>query len=134
MGFIHGKDLVVTVDADDLSAYTKEADLKLDADEHDLTHFGVDDRDWGSGLRAGMFSIKGTYNDAVAGPRATLQPLVGGDAVAVIHQPEGAGSTKAQNAFNAIVKSYNETAAVDGYIEWSADLRVSGTVDDTAQT
>ena len=62
-----------------------------------------------------------------------IRPLLGTN-VAWIRQPEGTGSALPQDSATVHVKSYVETAPVADMIAWSAELTVSGVIDDTAQS
>ena len=96
--------------------------------------YGLDGKRYASGLTDGTFSMEGFYDDAAAStPRLVLAPLLGGAAVTVLRQPEGAGSGLAQDSFSAIVTSYEESSPVDDMVAWSAELQISGDVDQTDQ-
>lgn len=133
MAFVHGKTTVVKVATKDISAYCKTSSLELSADVHDTTGYGATAHTKMGGLLDGSFTVSGTYdNTAVTGPRAVLLPLIGATS-AVIRQPEGTGTGKPQDAFNAVLKKYTETNPVDDMVTWSAEFEVSGANVTTAQ-
>lgn len=134
MSFIHGKDTVVKLDDNDLSAYTNTSTIEETADSHDVTCYGEDNHVYFGGLKDGTASLSGIYdNTASTGPRAVIQPLIG-TVVTLIRQPEGAGSGKPQDSVSVLVTKYNETNPVADMVTWSCDLQLSGAVDSTAQS
>jgi hypothetical protein len=133
MAFKHGKDTVVKVATKDLSAYTDSSELNQSADAHDTTTYGNAGHRKAGGLLDGSFKMSGTYDStAVTGPRAALQPLLG-TVVAVIRQPEGTGTGKPQDSFNALLTGYVETSPVADMIKWSAEFETDGVVNSAAQ-
>lgn len=135
MALIHGKNTVVTVDSTDLSALTNSSEFTKTTDTHETTHYGDDAKEYSPGLNDSSFSMEGTYDDtASTGPRAKFNTIYAGNvAVAIIRQPEGAGTGLAQDSFSAIMTSYAETDPVGDMITWSAEFQVSGDVTITAQ-
>lgn len=134
MAFIHGKDTVVTVDGNDLSAFTKSSEYSTSVDSHDVTVYGATGHAYQGGLTDGTWSLEGIYDDGATSPRDVLQPLkVAGATVPCIRQPEGAGSGLAQDSFSGLVIDYNESNPVDDMITWTAEIQISGAVTSTAQ-
>jgi hypothetical protein len=135
MSFVHGKNTFVSVDGDDLSAFTKTSEFTRSADSHDNTTYGEDGHVYDPGLTDGTFTMGGSYdNTAGTGPRAVLNPLVGADKVTVIRQPEGTGSGLPQDEFDGLLTKYTETNPVADYVQWAAEFQISGTVDSAAQS
>ena len=66
MAFKHGKYTFVSLDGDDLSAYTNTSELEVSADEHDVTCYGKDDHVFAGGLLAGSVSMGRVYDDTAA--------------------------------------------------------------------
>lgn len=133
MAFVHGKDTVIKLDADDLSAFCNTSTLTRSADSHDVTTYGQDAHVYNGGLSDGTCSIGGIYdNTAVTGPRAVIEPLVGTN-VTLIRQPEGTGSGLPQDSVTVLVLNYVETAPVADMVTWTAELQLSGPIDTTAQ-
>lgn len=134
MAFIHGKDTVVKVATADMSTYTDSSELNRSADSHDVTTYGNDSHRKAGGLLDGTFKMSGTYDStASVGPRAKLEPLLG-TLCAIIRQPEGTGSSKPQDSFDAVMTGYVETNAVADMIKWSCEFEIDGDVDSTAQS
>lgn len=134
MAFVHGKNVVVKIAGDDLSAFTKNVEFSREADTHDTTTFGKGSKTYASGLKDATVKLEGVYDNTVStGPGAILRPLLGGAAEEFTYQPEGTGAGKAQSVVDAIVNSYEESAPVDDMITWTAELQCSDDVDDTAQ-
>ena len=137
MAYIHGKNTVVKVATKDLSAYTDSSELNRSADDHDVTGYAAATTGgahvYEGGLTDGKFTMSGTYDStAVTGPRAALNPLLA-TTVAVIRQPEGAGTGKPQDSFNALLLGYVETNPVADMVKWSAEFKISGAVTSTPQ-
>lgn len=133
MAFVHGKNTVVKVATKDLSTYTDSSELERSGDEHDVTTYGNNSHRKAGGLLDGSFKMSGTYdNTLVSGPRAALKPLLS-TVVAVIRQPEGAGTGKAQDSFNALLTKFVETSPVADMVKWSAEFSIDGDVDSTPQ-
>lgn len=134
MAFVHGKGVVVTIDGDDISAFTKNVEFSREADTHDTTTFGKNSKTYAAGLKDGTATMEGVYdNTADTGPGAVLKPLLGGAAVELIYQPEGLGAGKAQSIVDVIVNSYEESAPVDDMITWTAEVQCTDDIDDTPQ-
>jgi len=133
MSFTHGKSTKISVDGDDLSAYSNTSEFERGADEHDVTTYGKDDHVWQGGLKTGKFTMGGVYDStAVVTPKVILPPLLG-TVVEVIRQTEGIGTGKPTQTFDAHVAKYVETAPVADMISWTAELTVSDAVVTTAQ-
>jgi hypothetical protein len=133
MAFVHGKNTVVKVATKDLSTYTDSSELERSGDSHDVTTYGNVAHRKAGGLLDGSFKMSGTYdNTAVTGPRAVLEPLLS-TVVAVIRQPDGTGTGKAQDTFNALLTKFVETSPVADMVKWSAEFEIDGDVDSTPQ-
>lgn len=130
MSFVHAKSAFVSLNAVNLSTFVNSTDLKQEADEHDTTTYGKNSHTYAGGLKDGTVTLKGIYDNVTAGPKATIQPLLG-TVVAFIYRGEGTGTGKRQDAGNVLVKSYEESAPVADMIMWSAELQLS---DDLATT
>lgn len=135
MALVHSKNTVVTVDADDLSAYTNTSQFNPTTDEHDVTTYGQDGHVFAGGLTNGQFTMGGFYDStASTGPRAVLQPIqAAGTAVTVVRRPQGTGAGLPQDSFSGLLTSYTESAPVADYQAWQATFRVSGDVNSAAQ-
>jgi len=129
----HGKSTVVKVNAVDLTQYTSNSQISRKGDAHDVTGGGVDDYVHAGGLKGGTFTMDGTYDTtAVTGPRAALQGLLA-TSVPIIRQPEGTGTGKPQDSFNAVMTGYSESNPVSDMVKWSAEFTISGAVTTTPQ-
>lgn len=136
MAFVHGRHTFVSLDAVNLSTFTKQTSFEDSTSTHDLTTYGPTRtrKSYGAGLGDGKVTISGVYDDGAAGPRATIKSLkAAGDPVEFIFQPEGAGAGKPQSVVDVIVASYNESSSVDDYIQWTAELQMTGDLDETDQ-
>lgn len=132
MTTVHGKNTVVTVDGNDLSAYTNSSEFKEMSDKHEKTCYGANAKGYAGGLTDATFTMGGIYDSTAAGPRAIIQPLIG-TTVTVVRRPEGTGSTLPQDSASMLVENYVETNPAGGLITWSADFQVDGDVDSTDQ-
>ena len=130
----HGKDTFVSLDGDDLSTYSNNVEFERMADSHDTTTFGNDSHRKSGGLLDGKATIQGFYDTtASTGPRAVIEPLLG-TVVALVHQPEGTGSSLPQDTVDVLVVSYTETSPVADYVTWQCEVEFDGDVDSTAQS
>ncbi len=134
MAFVHGRNTVVMIDGDDLSAYTNNSTVEVTADAHDVTTYGKDSHVFAGGLKNGTATVSGVYDStAMTGPRAVLLPLVG-TVVPLVHRPQGTGSSLPQDTVDVLVTKYNQTHPVADMVTWSVDLQFSDDVDSTAQS
>jgi hypothetical protein len=127
MAKIHGKGLVVLLNAVDLSTHSNNVEFTRTGDSHDVTVFGNNSHVKQGGLLDGTCTISGIYDDAATGPRAVIEPLIGTVTV-LVHRPEGTGAGKPMDTVNVLVTSYAETTAVADMILWSAEVELSGDV------
>ncbi|MBL8926319.1 MAG: hypothetical protein JNM77_08770 [Pseudonocardia sp.] len=133
MANVHGKNVKVSLDGDDLSIYAKKVDFEQEADSHDVTTFGKNSKVYAGGLKDGTATIEGVYdNTASTGPAAAIRPLLG-TVVELIYQPEGIGSGKPTHTVDVLVTGYKESAPVDDMVSWTADLQLSDDVATTSQ-
>lgn len=134
MAKLHSKASVVTVGGDNIRLYTTEVTFNTSAEAHDTTGLGVDWKEFSPGLKEGTVSLKGFYDtDAVTGPGAVLDPLLGTVAEFVL-QLEGVGTGKPQKSCDVVVGAVNYTSAVAGYVEWVCELTITGAVDTAPQS
>jgi hypothetical protein len=133
MAFVHGKDTFISLDANDLSAFTNTSELSRTADSHDVTTYGKDSHVFAGGLLNGDASMGGIYDNTTSGPRDVIEPLIG-TVVALIRRPEGTGSGLPEDTVNVLVTMYTETNPVAGMVTWRSDLQLSDDVASTNQT
>ncbi|MBW0117026.1 hypothetical protein [Pseudonocardia abyssalis] len=131
MAFVHGKNTFVSLDGDDLSAFTNNVAFNRSADSHDVTTFGKNSKNFQSGLKDGTATIQGVYDSTATGPGAIIRPLIGGLAVEFIYKPEGSGAGKPVSTVDAIVTGYEETAPVADMVTWSCSLQFSDDIVDS---
>ncbi|KAB1925148.1 hypothetical protein F8280_12115 [Micromonospora noduli] len=133
MAFIHGKSTVITLDGDDLSAYTNTSELTLTADSHDVTTYGKNSHVFSGGLKGGTATMGGIYDStASTGPRAVIKPLIG-TVVELIRKPEGTGSGKPTDTVDVLLTQYVETNPVADMVTWSCEMTLSDDVASTTQ-
>ncbi len=134
MTFVHGKNTVVMLDSDSLSAYSNNTGLEVNADSHDTTTYGKEAHVFAGGLKGGTTTVSGIYdNTAMVGPAAVIKPLIG-TVVELIFRPDGTGSGKAQTIVDVLVIKYTETAPVADMVTWAVDLQHSDAPSYTAQS
>lgn len=133
MTFVHGKDTYVSLDGDDLSAFTNTTTYNRSADSHDVTTYGKGSHVFAGGLKNGTATIGGIYdNTAVTGPRAVIRPLLG-TVVDFVFRPEGTGAGKPQDTVDVLVTAFNESSPVADMVQWTAELQLSDDVASTSQ-
>ncbi|HEY9415378.1 MAG TPA: hypothetical protein VIQ30_11510 [Pseudonocardia sp.] len=133
MSAVHGKDTEIEVATKDISPYCKTSSYEGSAAVHKITGYGKTAEVKKGGLLDGKFTCGGTYdNTALTGPRNALKPLLGQN-VAVVRKPEGTGTGKPQDAFDAVLAKYVETNPVDDMVTWSAEFEISDVVTTTTQ-
>lgn len=131
---VKSKVTVCLVDGNDISEYSVDSSRGRSSGTEDNTTYGKNAIVKDPTLLSGAFTISGKYDsDAVAGPRAVLDPLVG-TKVEIIYRPEGTGSGKPQDRFDAVITDYTETAPVAGYRTWALVTEPSDEWDTTAQS
>lgn len=134
--FVHGKNTYTSVNAVDLSTFTKQTAFERSKTTHDTTTYGPNrkNKSYTAGLGDGKITQSGSYSLDVAGPGATLDPLVdSGDEVALILRLAGTGAGKPQKTVNVIVTSFNTSHPVDDVVQWTAEYQPSGDVTTTTQ-
>lgn len=133
MSAVHGRFTVITVATKDISAFCKTSSYEGSADVHVTTGYGKTANTKNGGLLDGKFTCGGTYdNTAVTGPRVVLKPLLGTN-VTVVRKPEGTGTGKPQDTFDAVLAKYVETNPVDDNVSWSAEFEISDVITTVAQ-
>lgn len=135
MANVHGKVTVVTLNGVDYSTYSNSTDFKDATDTHETTTYGRSRKTYAGGLGDGTVSVGGFYDTtAVSGPRALFKPLkAAGNAVPFVYRPEGTGSGKAQSSVSVIISSFEESSPVGDMVTWTAELQMTGVLDETPQ-
>jgi hypothetical protein len=132
MAFVHGRLTYISLDGDDLSAFTNASELNRTADSHEVTCYGASSKAYVGGLLDGTSSISGVYDNSATGPRAIIEPLIG-TVVELVRRPDGTGSGKAQDTVDVLVTGYTESSPVGDMVTWSADLQCTGDIVSAAQ-
>lgn len=132
MAFTHGKNTFISLNAVDLSAFTDSSEFGREADSHDVTTYGKNSHVYQGGLLDGTVKMGGTYDDTAAGPRDTIEPLIG-TVVTLIRRPEGTGSGKPQDSVSVLVTNYTETSPVADMVKWSCEMQCSDEVTSSNQ-
>jgi hypothetical protein len=129
---LHSKDTVVKLDSDDLSAYTNSTTFNRSADSHEVTTYGTDSKVYNGGLKDGTVTIEGFYDTSATGPEAIIEPLLG-TTVTFVFQVAGTGAGKPQKSCSVVVTSFNVSSPVADMVTWTAELQISGDVNEAAQ-
>lgn len=124
---------VILVDGNDISQYCTDSNCEESSGTEDNTTYGKTKIVKDPTLGDGAFGCSGKYDSAVGGPRSVLKPLVG-TKVPIKYRPEGTGAGLPQDAFDAVITKYTETAPVAGYRLWVLEAEPSDTWDSTAQS
>jgi hypothetical protein len=133
MAFVHGKDTVIKLGANDLSEYTTTSELNRSADTHDVTTYGKGSHVYQGGLKDGKATMSGVYdNTAVSGPRAVIEPLLG-TTTQLTRQTEGTGAGKPQDLVDVVINGYVETNPVADMVTWSCEMVLSDDVNTAVQ-
>jgi hypothetical protein len=128
----HGKETYVSLDGDNLSTFTDNTTFEREADEHDSTAYGMDDKEVVGGLRGGKVTIGGKYVTGATGPAAVIEPLLG-TKVPFIYRAEGTGTGLPEKSCTVHVKSYNQSSPVADIVRWTAELTIAGAVTTATQ-
>lgn len=129
----HGKLTVLKIGANDISLSTKTSNFSGSADVHDTSGYGLTNRTKAGGMVDGAFTASGTYDIGATTGTPTLLEGKEGTSFSITRQVAGAGSTKPQEVFTAILEKFDVSAPFDDMVTWSAQWSVSGTVNRTAQ-
>jgi hypothetical protein len=127
MAFTHGRKTVVKINNVDLSVFQDSTEMSDGVDTHDVTTYGAARKAYAAGLGDGTFSIGGTHDNGLAGPRAVIKPLMAaGNAVEYIYRQEGTGSGLPESRVFVIIKSYKDSSPVADMCKWTAELQMTG--------
>lgn len=132
MSFVHGKSTFISLNAVDLSAFVTTSELGRTSDKHDVTTYGKNSHVYAGGLLDGAASMSGVYDNTAAGPRDTIEPLIG-TVVTLIRRVEGTGSGRPQDSVQVLVEEYVETNPVADMVTWSCKMQCSDEVTSTNQ-
>ena len=132
-GRVHSKLTVWKIGANAISQYCNSSKISKKVDSHDTTVYGLNGHRKDGGLTDGSVSLGGFYDStATTGPRDAFTAVLG-TVVEITHQPEGTGTGKPQDVFDALVVSFDEDKPIADYVTWTAELEISGDIDDTVQ-
>ena len=133
MAFVHGRNTVILLDANDLSAFCNESEFGQEADSHDVTTYGKNSKVYQGGLKDASFSMGGTYDNGASGPKAIIEPLIG-TVVPLVRRPEGTGVGLPEETVDVLVTGYTETNPVADMITWSAECQCSDDITSADQS
>lgn len=138
MTFVHARNTYLSLDGNDLSAFTNTSSWEDSADKHDVTCYGANRKAYSPGLGDGKLSFGGVYDNTAAGPKAVIEAIKDAqagpdDLVTLIRRPEGTGSGRPQESVQVMVEKYTESSPVADMVTWSCDLQPSGDIARTTQ-
>lgn len=134
MTFVHAKDTFISLDANDLSAFTDTSSWEDTSEKHQVTCYGAERHAYAYGLGDGKQSMGGTYDNTAAGPKAVIEGIKDAkELVTLIRRPEGTGSGKPQESVQVLIEKYNESSPVADMVKWTCDLQFSGDITRTTQ-
>lgn len=125
MAFIHGKNGVFQLNAVDLSAFTTNVSISFNADAHDVTTYGNNSHRKFGGLFDGTITVDMIWDNGVAGPFATVEPLIG-TVTSFTWQPEGVGTGLPSVTGNVLVQDMSPDQPVADMITKSVALERDG--------
>jgi len=129
----HGKDTVLKIGTQDISAWCNTSSMEKNPDIHDITGYGKSWKVKRGGLIDGTFTIGGWYDlTDGSGPGEVLDDHVG-ELAQCTRQINGTGPGKPEQTFDVIIGKYVETSPVDDIVTWTCDLAVSDEVVKAAQ-
>lgn len=134
MAFVHGRNTVITIGGNDISAFTNSTDFGDETEVLDTTTYGRTRKVYSAGLGDGKVTISGFHDNGVTGPRDVLKPLkITGAPVKLIFRPEGTGSGLPESEVDVLISAYNDSNAVAGMVQWTCDMQMTGPLDETNQ-
>jgi len=132
MASSHGKNTYISLNAVNLSTFVTTSELNRSADSHDVTTYGKSSHVYAGGLLDGKATMSGIYDNTAAGPRDTIEPLIG-TTVTLIRRVEGTGSGLPQDSVSVLVTGYVETNPVADMVTWSCEMQCSDEITSTNQ-
>ena len=127
MAFTHGRHTVIILDGNNMSTFSDNTEETDGIDTHDVTTYGAARKAYSAGLGDGTFTISGTHDNTVSGPRSVIKPIMHtGNPVPFVYRTEGTGSGLPEEQVDVVVKSYKQTAPVADMVKWTAELQMTG--------
>lgn len=114
----------------DIGPYITSVDFPQEVAVLETTVLGDNDRTYIVGLKGSTISLAGHW-DGGADPAVdvTLSGILGQAAtVSIEYGPQGAVSGDIKYTAEAILTRYTITANVDGVVDWTADIQITGAV------
>lgn len=124
MAFVHGKNVYVSVAANNVTPYTNKADFPRSADTAETSTFGTSDKTYIPGLKGATFSIEGLWDVTLDG---WMDGILGTE-VQIIYCPQGNSAGNVRYTFQAILTSYNPPGSISEAVKYSASFIITGAV------
>lgn len=130
MGFIHGKNTGVLVDAADLTAYFNEASASQDVETAETTTFGNSAKTYIIGLKDGTMSVSGMFDGAEDAVDDVISGSLGSDTPGFTTiAPEGLTIGKSSYSCQARKTSYEVSSPVGDVVSTSMSIQADGGID-----
>lgn len=129
----HSSNTEISVAGTSLTTFTNTSTFTRGFRTGDVTCYGDDDEVHDVALKYGSYTMGGVYHTKATAnsPKSVMEAVAA--LVSIIRKPEGTGSGKPTETFNAALEQYVESAPVADFITWSAEFKVSGAVTLTTQ-
>lgn len=130
MAQAHGKDSVLTINTQNISAHVKTVDFSRATDANDTTTKGAEGKTFRPGLTDGEIKIAGLWDDAaVTGSRTVLRALLGTETTTTFEWgPEGNTTGQEKDSGSCVLTQYDESSPIDDMVAFTATLKISGDV------
>ena len=134
MAFEAGKGAVLKLDDSagtltDISAYLTNVDFPQEVVVVETTAFGKTSREFVVGLKNATISLSGHWDGAASAIDALLNGILGTATTKTFeYGPHGSATGDIRYTGESILTRYGVVAAVEGGVDFTADLQVSGAV------
>jgi hypothetical protein len=121
-----GRNSHLTIDGTDVSSYCNDISVPEEISADEITTFGTDAKKYLSGLADGSVSLSGPYDVAMDTVWAGIRQAT--DDPTFAYGPLGSTAAMPRRTGIILGTSYEVSASVDGPVEFSMELQVSGGV------
>jgi hypothetical protein len=130
MGFIHGKNTGVFVDAADLTSFFNEVSASQDVETAETTVFGQSAKTYIVGLKDGTMSVSGLFDGTADAVDDQLASSLGSETAGLVTvAPEGRTAGKLAYSCQARKTSYEVSSPVGDVVSTSLSVQADGGID-----